>query len=259
MPYNYKKEIFQRPILTEMNLIFFWFLFFTIMTVIPSAIISIQYFTNLSEAFIKQQFQEYSVSRLLQIPRSTIIRNDVQVNEIFLGDLSKDFENEEEPEYNKIIKDVKISQVIESAPVKDSPLKKYRESKKVYAKNIEKFNLGDNSKVKIAKPNFTDFDVVEGYRSFEETITVGRESKLYIETCLERFFRVQPRFRGKIIVKFDVHPDGYVIPETIKIVYSDIEYEPIMECIKKNIRRWVTYPPVPKEQGIYSVTQKYIF
>jgi hypothetical protein len=76
---------------------------------------------------------------------------------------------------------------------------------------------------------------------------------------LDRFFRVQPRFRGKIIVKFDVHPDGHVIPETLKIIHSDIEYEPIKECIKKNILRWVTYPAVPKEQGIYSVTQKYLF
>lgn len=258
MSYNYKKVFFQRPILTQMNLFFWWFLFFTIIAVIPITIVSIRYFTHLPEYFMKQQFQKYTINQLMQVRRSAIVHDNVEVNEIFFGDLSED-NPEETTEYNNIIKEVEIPTVLESAPVKKSPLKRYRESKKIYAQNIEKFSVESDSQIHIAKPNFTDFEVPEGYRSFEETIMVGKESKRYIETCLDRFFRVQPRFRGKIIVKFDVHPEGYVIPETLKIVYSDIEYEPIKECIKKNIRRWVTYPPVPKEQGIYSVTQKYLF
>jgi hypothetical protein len=258
MSYNYKKVFFQRPILTQMNLFFWWFLFFTIIVMIPIVIFAIKYFTRLPEYFINQQFQKYSMNQLLQIPRSAIIHDDVVVNKIFFGDLSED-KPEKKVEHNNIIKEVEIPAVVESKPVKESPLKKYKESKKIYAKNIEKFSVESDSQVHITKPNFTDFEVPEGYRSFEETIVVGRESKLYIETCLDRFFRVQPRFRGKIIVKFDVHPDGHVIPETLKIIHSDIEYEPIKECIKKNILRWVTYPAVPKEQGIYSVTQKYLF
>jgi hypothetical protein len=242
-----------------MNLILFWFLFFTIITVIPLTIFSVNYFINIPADRFSQEFKEYTFSKLMQIPRYTIIHDEVEVNEIIFGDFTENIESEEESKNNEVLNEVKSPKVVESVPKKTSPLKKYQDSKKTYDENIEKFDVKDDSQIKITKPNFTDFDVVEGYRSFEETITVGRESKLYIESCLERFFRVQPRFRGKIIVKFDVHWDGHIIPETLKIVYSDIEYEPIKECIKKNILRWVTYPEVPKEQGIYSVTQKYIF
>jgi hypothetical protein len=264
MSYDYKKIFFQRPILTQMNLFLWWFLFFTLLLVIPLAIILVNYFTNLPEEVLHRAYKNYTINRLMQIPRSAIIEDEI--NEIYLGDLTENLEPEEKPEeaperepvHNEIIKEVETPPVVESAPV-ENPLKKYQDSKKAYDENIKKFAVKEDDKVQIAQPNFTDFGVVQGYRNFEETIMVGSESKQYIERCLDRYFRVQPRFRGKIIVKFDVHPDGHVIEESLKITYSDIEYEPIKECFKKSILRWVSYPPVPKERGIYSVTQKYIF
>jgi len=258
MSYNYKKVFFQRPILTEMNLFFWWFLLFTLLLVIPLAIILVDYFTNLPEEVLQRAYKKYTINRLMQVPRSAIIEDNVEINEIYFGEIKENLEREEKPVYNEIIREIEIPPVVESAPA-ENPLKKYQDSKKVYEENIERFAVKEDDQVQIAKPNFTDFGVVQGYRSFEETITVGTESKKYIENCLDRYFRIHPRFRGTIIVKFDVHPDGHIIPETLKIVHSDIEYKPIQECVKKNIQRWVAYPAVPHEQGIYSVKQKYIF
>lgn len=259
MSYDYKKVFFQRPFLTQMNLFFLWFLLITILWVVPLTIILKGYFTNLPQDLLSREYKRYTITRLLQIPRSAMIEDHVEVNEpYFRGIPRQESEIKEESGSEDTGNKGEIPPVVESTP-KKNPLKKYQKSKKVYQENIEKFTVKGEDKVQIAKPNFTDFGVVQGYRSFEETITVGTESKKYIENCLDRYFRIYPRFRGKIIVKFDVHPDGNIIPETLRIVHSDIEYKPIQECVKKNIQRWVSYPAVPKEQGIYSVTQKYIF
>lgn len=266
MSYDYKKIFFQRPILTQMNLFFWWFLFFTLLLVVPLTIVLVDYFTNLPEGVLQRAYKQFTINRLMQVPRKAIFEDNVEVNEIYFGDLTENLESEEKPEeapeeetaYNEIIREVEAPPVVESAPV-TNPLKKYQDSKKAYDDNIKQFAVKEDDKVQIAQPNFTDFGVVQGYRNFEETIMVGSESRQYIERCLDRYFRVQPRFRGKIIVKFDVHPDGHVIEESLKITYSDIEYEPIKECFKKSILRWVSYPSVPEERGIYSVTQKYIF
>lgn len=258
MSYDYKKVFFRRPILTQMNLFFWWFLFFTILGVVPLSIFLARYFTNLPEEILLLEYKKYTINRLMQIPRSAIVEDNIEISELHFGKLPEDWEVEEEAKVDEIDITVEAPPVVKSAVAKN-PLKKYQESKKVYKENIEKFAVKEDDQVQIAKPNFTDFGVVQGYRSFEETITVGTESKKYVENCLDRYFRIHPRFRGTIVVKFDVHPDGNIIPETLKMVQSDIEYEPIKECVKKNVQRWVTYPPVPHEQGIYSVTQKYIF
>lgn len=258
MSYDYKKVFFQRPILTETNVFFWWFLSVTVLFVAPLAIFLISYFTNLSEEVLSREYRKYTMNRLMQIPRLAIIEDNVEVNEIYFGDFTMNLKPEEKPDHNEIIREIEIPPVVESAPV-ENPLKKYQESKKVYEENIQQYAVKEDDQVQIAAPNFTDFGVVQGYRSFEETITVGTESKKYIENCLDRYFRIHPRFRGTIVVKFDVHPDGNIIPETLKLLHSDIEYDPIKDCVKKNIQRWVNYPPVPHQQGIYSVTQKYIF
>jgi hypothetical protein len=259
MSYDYKKVFFQRPILTQMNLFFWWFLLITVLWVVPLAIVLKGYFTNLPEDLLTREYKRYTITRLLQIPRSAVIADNVEISKPYFGGMpAEESEIDEEPGSKDAGNEGESPPVVESAP-KKNPLKKYQKSKKVYEDNIEKFAVKEDDKVKITPPNFTDFGVVQGYRSFEETITVGTESKKYIENCLDRYFRIYPRFRGKIIVKFNVHPDGHIIPETLRIVQSDIEYKPIQECVKKNIQRWVTYPAVPNEQGIYSVTQKYIF
>lgn len=264
MSYNYKKVFFRRPILTQMNLFFWWFLLFALITIIPWIIFSVLFFSRIPEEIIQDEFKKYGFTRLFRIPRSEIVGGDEGEKEDTRS-IPRDIFSEEEVPVDEdnnanIIKEPVIPpQMLAQKTTKSSPLQKYQKSREVYEENIKKFEVKDDKEIHIAKPSFTDFEVPQGYRSFEETITVGSESKKFIERCLERYFRIHPRFRGKIIVKFDVHPEGYVIDGTLKIEYSDIEYDPILDCIRKSIYRWVKYPAVAENRGIYSVTQKYIF
>lgn len=146
-----------------------------------------------------------------------------------------------------------------SKPERDSPLEPYNARKKAYDSSQRRFSTGKNSDIDIADASFTDFGVVKGIRDYEETITVANDNKKFIKHCLDRYYRNDPTRRGQFVVKFEIHPDGYVIPETIRVLESDIQDVRIIDCIKRTIRRWRNFPPVPYEHGEYAITQKYFF
>ncbi len=111
----------------------------------------------------------------------------------------------------------------------------------------------------IPPPEYTDFEIAQGYRNEEEIIMAVNGKKKYIRYCINKFHRNDPSIRGNIVVKFKIHPDGYVIPSSIKIVESDIPDPRVLRCIKRVISRWRDFPKVAYEDGIYTITQKYVF
>lgn len=260
MSYNYKKVFFRRPILTESNLMFFWFLFLTAIVIIPVVIYAVHFFDRIPTQGAIQELKNYTFSRLLNIPRSSIIAPAAEAGAASsLGaDLPADEPPEEEVAGSSTDPAVITRAVPENTREPESALLRYQQVRQSYEESKKQYALADEE-LRISSPGFTDFGVVRGYRSFEQTVAKEGDSKRFVQTCLDRFFLNHPRVSGKIIVRFEIDPRGHVIAESIEIVHSDIADESLLECIRKSIRRWVTYPEIPAAQGIYPMTQKFIF
>lgn len=131
---------------------------------------------------------------------------------------------------------------------------------KNYKKNIDYFESGSTgSGLDIEKPTFTDFKVISGYRDDEKEISVVSDNSKAVESCIKRFRSRYATLSGKVEVNFSIHPDGHVIPESIKIIKTDIHDPRIIKCIKKNISRFKNFRTIAGELGEYSITQKYVF
>jgi len=140
-----------------------------------------------------------------------------------------------------------------------SPTDPYNARKKAYDSSVKELSRVDNENIDIAKSEFTDFEIATGLRDYENVIATANENKKYVKQCIDRITRNDPTMRGNLVVKFDIHPEGYVVPASIRVVESDIQDMRILNCIKRTIRRWHNFPQVPYEQGEYTVTQKYVF
>lgn len=140
-----------------------------------------------------------------------------------------------------------------------SPTDPYNARKKAYDSSVKELSRVDNENIDIAKSEFTDFEIATGLRDYENVIATANENKKYVKQCIDRITRNDPTMRGNLVVKFDIHPEGYVVPASIRVVESDIQDMRILNCIKRTIRRWHNFPQVPYEHGEYTVTQKYVF
>ncbi|NOX36980.1 MAG: AgmX/PglI C-terminal domain-containing protein [Calditrichaeota bacterium] len=140
-----------------------------------------------------------------------------------------------------------------------TPIATYRQRAEEYEKGVERYSRVTMEKIQVPPPEFTDFEVVKGVRDYEQTLMVANGNKYLIKYCIDKYYRHDPSVRGNIVVKFDIHPEGYVIPESIRIVRSDIQDPRVLRCIKRTIRRWRNFPRVAYEMGEYTITQKYIF
>lgn len=149
--------------------------------------------------------------------------------------------------------------VTSGAENRNSPMEPYNTRKKAYESSTRQFSRSPDEKVAIAESKFTDFDIATGVRDYDKTIAISHENKKDVRRCFDRVYRNDPTVKGNLVVKFNIHPEGYVIPESIRMVQSDIQDVHILNCIKRTIRRWRNFPRVPYEMGEYSITQKYVF
>ncbi len=140
-----------------------------------------------------------------------------------------------------------------------TPVAAYRQRAEKYRQGAEQYSRATLENVQVPPPQFTDFEVIQGVRDYEQTLTVANGNKYLIKYCIEKYYRHDPSVRGNIVVKFDIHPEGYVIPESIRIIRSDIQDPRVLRCIQRTIRRWRNFPRVAYEMGEYTITQKYIF
>lgn len=144
-------------------------------------------------------------------------------------------------------------------PKRNTPMSPYNARKKAYDSSVRQYSQTIGGDVTIAETKFTDFNVIQGKRDYEETIAVANENTNTIKPCLERIYRKYPTLKGQFVVKFDVHPKGYVMPQSVKIVESDIQDIRILNCIKRSIRRWKNFPEIDIDNGVYAMTQKFVF
>ena len=112
--------------------------------------------------------------------------------------------------------------------------------------------------------NFTDEMINEpltpaGYRNPDEIERVISNYQPMIEQCFRRASRYNSTLKGFEKVSFSISPDGYVIPETIRIISSTIRSKQFEKCLKEYIRRWRSFEKLDESMGIAQVVQKFIF
>ena len=64
---------------------------------------------------------------------------------------------------------------------------------------------------------------------------------------------------GYVKVEFNITNDGFILPESIKIIDSTLRNKSVEQCIKKNIRRLRGFVKLDKSRGIARVTHKFVF
>ncbi len=119
-------------------------------------------------------------------------------------------------------------------------------------------SLSENP-IQIPKPELFQQPHPNGHRDLWETTAVLDANETDIRYCFERYSRFDPTFKGDLVVSFTIHPDGHVIPSSIKIIQSNITDPRIIRCIKKSIQRWRNFPKIALENGNFTITRKYIF
>ncbi len=98
-----------------------------------------------------------------------------------------------------------------------------------------------------------------GYRDPTEVEEVVRRYSPMIEYCYRKNTRYAPDARGFIKVAFKVSYEGYVIPESVRIISSTLRNKPLEQCIKNYIKHWRNFKRLDPSMGIAQVVQKFVF
>ncbi len=101
--------------------------------------------------------------------------------------------------------------------------------------------------------------VQEGYRDPTEVEEVVRRYAPMIDYCFRKHTRYSPDTKGFIQVAFKVSYEGYVIPESVRIVNSSIKNKPLEQCIKNYIKYWRDFKRLDPSMGIAQIVQKFVF
>lgn len=146
-----------------------------------------------------------------------------------------------------------VSRSIESAAA-------YRVRKNAYESSSEQVNNQQGADaIRIASSGYTDFGIVRGSRNHEKTIASVNQNSWSVKICIERFARINPLIKGSMLVRFDIHPGGHVIQESVRVVQSDINDPRVVNCVVRNIRRWRNFEALASSKGVYTLTQKFVF
>ena len=98
-----------------------------------------------------------------------------------------------------------------------------------------------------------------GYRNPEEIERVVAAHQPMIEHCFKKASYMAPGLKGYVKVSFSISPEGFVLPESIRIIDSTIRSKQFESCIKEYIKRWRSFEKLDESMGIARVVQKFIF
>jgi len=101
--------------------------------------------------------------------------------------------------------------------------------------------------------------VQKGYRDPAEIEEVVRSYSPMIDYCFRKHTRYAPNAKGFIKVAFKISYEGYVIPESVRIISSSLRNKPLEECIKRYIKYWRNFRRLDPSMGIAQVVQKFVF
>ncbi len=278
--FDYKKEFFERPFLTPENIRFWSILAVVAFVYFSFAISSIHWASNLpSEKIfteIKRGYQAYLLD--LEVENITLA-DDLLVDADLLFNPDLDINKQAFPEAQEVstgrrgrgrrgnanvlfanIEIEAITSAVKKVPgyTGINPYDSRRERSLSYDNEINLFK-SHHDRIRIPIPPTIKFASRNGYRDIYETTAVMEINELDIKFCFEKAARFNPGFSGHILLSFTIHPDGYVIPPSIKIIQSNISDSRILDCVVKSIRRWRNFKQIAYEDGSYTITRKYIF
>lgn len=151
-----------------------------------------------------------------------------------------------------------ITRVVEPEKEKRTVRKETQESRtKAYKSKLRALMADKDDNISIPEAEFTDFEFANGIHDYEKAIETANANRETYKICVDKYYIIDPTLNGSILVKFDVHPKGYVIPGSIKVVETDVKNGQIIKCLEKTISRWRNFPVMPIEMGRYTLTQKY--
>ena len=99
----------------------------------------------------------------------------------------------------------------------------------------------------------------KGYRDPIEIERVVETNQPMVEFCFRKEARKNLGLKGFVKVEFRISFEGYVLPESIRIVSSSLRNKKVEKCIKNYIRRWRNFRKLDEEMGIARVIQKFVF
>ncbi len=102
-------------------------------------------------------------------------------------------------------------------------------------------------------------EVKFGYRDQEEIYRIIESKQMNIEACYEKAAKHGMVNSGYLIVAFQITSDGFILPQTIRIIKSTLFNKKVEQCIKKNIRRLRGFEKLDKSKGTAKVTHKFVF
>ncbi len=98
-----------------------------------------------------------------------------------------------------------------------------------------------------------------GYRDPLEIERVVEQNQSMIEHCFRKEARRNLHLNGFVKVEFRISFEGFVIPESIRIINSTVRSRKVEKCIKQYISRWRNFRRLDEEMGIARVVQKFVF
>ncbi len=134
-----------------------------------------------------------------------------------------------------------------------------RQEKFIDLQNRERIFRTQDNRIQIPVPEVLHFASQNGMRDLQETTAILEMNEDDIKYCFEKVARYDPAFSASVLISFTIHPDGYVIPASVKIIRSNIHDPRVLDCIRKQIQRWRNFNQIAFEDGNFTVTRKYIF
>ena len=98
-----------------------------------------------------------------------------------------------------------------------------------------------------------------GYRNQEEVYRIIETKSMNIESCFEKAARFGMVKSGYVKIEFKITSDGFILPQSIRIIASTLRNKSVEQCIKKNIRQLRGFEKLDKNRGIARVTHKFVF
>jgi len=284
-PFSYHNEYFHRPLLSEENKRLWSILSATAATVLVIHSFLLLWTSNISSVEIRAKIKSQYISFLSQqdlmaepappavapeemAPDSKSYRaqySDV-ISPVKRGRFLPDRPTSVPLDITELVKQTDqlgfatISSAVEGVPgFAGIDFGRSRPEKKLYYRNEDKIFRSHQEHIHIPIPENIQFASQNGNRNLDETLAIMEANEIDIKYCFEKYSRFDPSMSGDVLLSFSIHPDGFVIPSTVRVLNSSVRDPRIIECIKKQVRRWRNFTPLAYEEGNFSVTRKYVF
>lgn len=281
--YDYRKVFFKRPLWTEDVVVFSKILTITGILLLTITALYVSFFLKPADRGLSPKLKEKYISRLAEISRNdpvwyasnenepgvwiTMLPEDSLATQLTMPEPEKEPIRAVTPRPDRELP-ARIQPAVNVPPIpRPEPpewaaaaksMDAYRAQRRAYEKTIRQHNR-DKDKVTLPESQFTDFEIISGIRDDEETLAIASENRKLLQHCIDRVHRLNANVRGNIVVKFAIHPEGYIIPESVRIIDADVPDPQVLQCVKRSIKRWRNFPRIAYELGVYTLTQKYIF